>query len=503
MFFTGCWTSGGYRLTTAGAIATAPTDGAGCDIRGVRRVRAGKRRLAGTLLTCVLALGNAHAYAQGGATPPTMRNEIAKLAAQPPTADDVCRTLEQAAAENALPLEFFARVIWQESRFNARALSSKGAKGIAQFMPRTAHWHGLRNPFNPIEALRHSAGYLRELRERFGNLGLAAAAYNAGPGRVSAWLINHRLLPGETRNYVTMVTGWTADEWASPSPPQTADATIPQGVPCTPLANLVLAPRAEAKHIAANAQKHIAVPIDARADSVRPTADARASDDAESTAAGGEKSTGLSVPESPAPQASRSTQTSPQADGPAPAPPAPWPNASPTVATANSQKHIAVPIDARADSVRPTADARASDDAESTAAGGEKSTAPSIPELPAPPASTSTKTNPQADEPAPAPPAPWPDASPTVAVPRWGVWLAANLSESKAWALYHERLRRIASLIGDREPVVLFRQLPGLGTAKRYIIAIADDDRVPLDKFCEKLTAAGSTCDVMRNAFGP
>jgi hypothetical protein len=328
--------------------------------------------------------------------------------------------LEQAAAENALPLEFFARVIWQESRFNARALSSKGAKGIAHFMPGTAHWHGLRNPFNPIEALRHSAGYLRELRERFGNLGLAAAAYNAGPGRVSAWLINHRLLPGETRNYVTMVTGWTADEWASPSPPQTADTTIPQGVPCTRLANLVLAPRAEAKHTAANAQKHIAVPIDARADSVRPTADARASDDAESTAAGGEKSTAPSIPEPPAPQASTSAQTSPQADGPAPAPPAPWP-----------------------------------------------------------------------------------DASPTVAVPRWGVWLAANLSESKAWALYRERLRRFASLIGDREPVVLFRQLPGLGTAKRYIIAIADDDRVPLDKFCEKLTAAGSTCDVMRNEFGP
>jgi soluble lytic murein transglycosylase-like protein len=38
------------------------------------------------------------------------------------------------------------------------------------------------------------------------NLGLAAAAYNAGPGRVSAWLVNHRLLPGETRNYVAMVT---------------------------------------------------------------------------------------------------------------------------------------------------------------------------------------------------------------------------------------------------------------------------------------------------------
>jgi hypothetical protein len=88
-------------------------------------------------------------------------------------------------------------------------------------------------------------------------------------------------------------------------------------------------------------------------------------------------------------------------------------------------------------------------------------------------------------------------------VPRWGVWLAADLSESAAWALYRQRVRLFASLIGDREPVVLFRQLPGMGKVKRYIIAIADDDRAPLDKFCEKLTAAGSTCDVMRNEFGP
>ena len=83
------------------------------------------------------------------------------------------------------------------------------------------------------------------------------------------------------------------------------------------------------------------------------------------------------------------------------------------------------------------------------------------------------------------------------------MWLAAAVSESGAWALYRERVRRFASLIGDREPVVLFKQLPGMGKAKRYIIAIADDDRDPLDKFCEKLVAAGSTCNVMRNEFGP
>ena len=87
-------------------------------------------------------------------------------------------------------------------------------------------------------------------------------------------------------------------------------------------------------------------------------------------------------------------------------------------------------------------------------------------------------------------------------VPRWGVRLAAQLSESKAWALYRERLQRFASLIGDREPIVLHKQIPGMGRAKRYIITIADDNRAPLNKLCEKLIAAGSTCDVLRNNFG-
>jgi hypothetical protein len=86
-------------------------------------------------------------------------------------------------------------------------------------MTATASWHGLADPFDPVEALRHSAAYLRELVDLFGNLGLAAATYNAGPGRVSAWLATRRALPAETRSYVALVTGWTADEWASSSPP--------------------------------------------------------------------------------------------------------------------------------------------------------------------------------------------------------------------------------------------------------------------------------------------
>jgi hypothetical protein len=132
------------------------------------------------------------------------------------------------------------------------------------------------------------------------------------------------------------------------------------------LANLMLAPNAEAKQLAANAQEHIAVPIDARMDPVPPTAEARASGDAESIAPGDEKSTASSSPEAPAPQPSTSAQLSPQMDGAAPARSTSWSGASPTVATVN----LAVSIDARADSV--------SADAESTAPSGEKSTALSI-----------------------------------------------------------------------------------------------------------------------------
>ena len=73
-------------------------------------------------------------------------------------------------------------------------------------------------------------------------------------------------------------------------------------------------------------------------------------------------------------------------------------------------------------------------------------------------------------------------------IPRWGIWLAAHLLESKACAMYRDRLKRFASLIADREPRSA-RQLPGMGTARRHIITIADDDRRPLDKLCQEPTA--------------
>jgi hypothetical protein len=304
------------------------------------------RYFGGWLVVYMLAVWGTPAGAQSPASSSPQANQPAAPAApnnppiaQPPTADDICRAIEQDAAENQIPVEFFARVIWQESRFNAQAVSGKGAEGIAQFMPATADYRGLVDPFDPIEALKNSASYLHELREKFGNLGLAAAGYNAGPGRVSAWLAGRRALPEETRNYVAIITGWTADEWASPSPPQTAETTIPQGVPCTRLANLILAPKEQAQRIASY-------------------------------------------------------------------------------------------------------------------------------------------------------------------VPRWGMQLTANWSENKAWAVYRMIAKQYAALIGDREPIVIRSRGIGLGSAMRYNIRIADDNRAYLEKFCSKLIAAGGACVVLRNDRG-
>ena len=131
-----------------------------------------------------------------------------------------------------------------------RGGESEGRAGHCAIHATAADFRGLADPFDPIAALHHAASYLSDLRKQFGNLGLAAAGYNAGPGRVSAWLGKQRELPSETRNYVAIITGWTADEWASSSPPKTSETTIPQGAPCTQLANLILAKPKDAQRIA-------------------------------------------------------------------------------------------------------------------------------------------------------------------------------------------------------------------------------------------------------------
>jgi soluble lytic murein transglycosylase-like protein len=88
-----------------------------------------------------------------------------------------------AAAANVSPT-LLAALVWQESRWNPQAVSSRGAIGLAQLMPATARDLGV-NPLDPIANLHGGARYLRQLLDQFdGNVEKALAAYNAGPGRV-------------------------------------------------------------------------------------------------------------------------------------------------------------------------------------------------------------------------------------------------------------------------------------------------------------------------------
>ncbi|MBP7241355.1 lytic transglycosylase domain-containing protein [Amaricoccus sp.] len=131
---------------------------------------------------------------------------------------DVCRAIEAAAGASALDPHFFARLIWRESLFDAGAVSPAGAEGIAQFMPETARLRGLRDSFNPAEALLASAAYLADLSKAYGNIGLAAVAYNGGEARAERFVAKDGGLPLETRAYVQAITGYSAEIWRDAAP---------------------------------------------------------------------------------------------------------------------------------------------------------------------------------------------------------------------------------------------------------------------------------------------
>jgi hypothetical protein len=153
---------------------------------------------------------------------------------------EVCRMIDAAAARHSLPSSFLTRLIWQESSFRPRAVSSAGARGIAQFMPGTAAERGLADPFDPEQAIPKAAEFLAELRRRFGNLGLAAAAYNGGPARVAAWLAGSGGLPYETVNYVEIVTRRPVEDWRSGAAAKGREADLAGG-DCLKTAALIAA----------------------------------------------------------------------------------------------------------------------------------------------------------------------------------------------------------------------------------------------------------------------
>ena len=150
---------------------------------------------------------------------------------------DVCDTLAKAAQLNDLPVPFFIRLLFQESGFKPDVVSRAGAQGVAQFMPDTAADMGLDNPFDPMQAIPASARLLRKLFQQFGNLGLAAAAYNAGPKRIHEWLTKKGKLPQETQGYVMIITGRPVETWKV-ADARYAEMRLPRGAPCQEVAGL-------------------------------------------------------------------------------------------------------------------------------------------------------------------------------------------------------------------------------------------------------------------------
>jgi hypothetical protein len=133
--------------------------------------------------------------------------------AEPSVISSICDLIDSSARAQGLPVAFLTRLIWQESNFESNAVSPAGARGVAQFMPATAGARGLADPFDPESAIPKAAALLADMRDKFGNLGLAAAAYNAGPGRVARYLAGEADLPIETQDYVSIITKHSVEEW--------------------------------------------------------------------------------------------------------------------------------------------------------------------------------------------------------------------------------------------------------------------------------------------------
>ena len=138
---------------------------------------------------------------------------------------DVCSAIERSAGRHRLDPHFFARLLWKESLFEPGAVSPVGAQGIAQFMPGTAALVGLDDPFNPAKAIDASARYLKQLSDGFGNLGLAAVAYNGGENRAARFKAQGGNLPWETQDYVQAITGKDAWTWRD-NPPEALDIRL-------------------------------------------------------------------------------------------------------------------------------------------------------------------------------------------------------------------------------------------------------------------------------------
>ncbi len=116
--------------------------------------------------------------------------------------------MRAAALRHGLSPSLLAGVVRAESAFDPRAVSSAGAQGLAQLMPRTARELGVADPFDPSQNLDAGARYLGAQYRQFGSVRLALAAYHAGPQRARGGLAR---VPSETLHYISRVLRFERD----------------------------------------------------------------------------------------------------------------------------------------------------------------------------------------------------------------------------------------------------------------------------------------------------
>ncbi|WP_199230934.1 transglycosylase SLT domain-containing protein [Azospirillum sp. TSO5] len=129
--------------------------------------------------------------------------------------DDIVEAIKESAKNNGVPEEWALALARQESDFqqfkNGKLYTSQaGAIGVMQLMPGTARTLGV-NAADPYENIDGGIRYYKQLHDQFGDWGIAAGAYNAGPGRMRNYLDDERPLPGETVNHMLKVSGYAAD----------------------------------------------------------------------------------------------------------------------------------------------------------------------------------------------------------------------------------------------------------------------------------------------------